>query len=65
MLLVKKLHHPRVFIDGEYSRWVILIPDNALPIIMSFYRYTDLLRDEVADILAAPSTLLETVRVDI
>jgi hypothetical protein len=65
MFLVEKLYYSRIFIDGKHRFWVILVPDDALPIIMGFYRDTDLLSDEVADILAASAALLEAVRIDI
>lgn len=58
MFLVEKLYYPRIFIDGAHYCWVVLVPDNALPIIMSFYRDADLLSDEVADIGTTSTTLL-------
>jgi hypothetical protein len=65
MFLVEELYYLRIFIDGEHRCWVTLVPDNALPIMMRFYRDTDLLSDEVADIFAASVALLEAVRIDI
>ena len=65
VLLVKQLHRLRIFIEGEHHPWVILVPDNAFPIIVSFDQDADLFCDEVADALAASMALVETVCVDL
>ena len=65
MFLVEELYYPLIFKDGENRCWVILVPDDTLPIIMGLYRDADLLSDEVAYILAASAALLEAVRIDI
>ena len=64
MFLVEKLHYPRIFVDGEHCCWVILEPDDALPIIMGFNQYANLFSNEIADVLAASMTPLETVNID-
>lgn len=48
VLLVKQLHRLRIFIEGEHRPWVILVPDNAFPIIVSFDRDADLFCDALA-----------------
>ncbi len=65
MFLIEEFHRSRIFIDGEHRCWVVLVPDDTLPIIMGFYRDANLFSNKIADILAASAALLKAVRINV
>ncbi|MNQ91467.1 hypothetical protein D3C85_1068510 [compost metagenome] len=65
MLLVKQLDRPRIPVEGRNRYWVVLKAHDTGPLGMRLNLDADLLRNEVADALAATSAALEAFGIDL